>query len=79
MSEVFDSCLSRSPLTPERRSDRLSVVKIDTEKYPALATRYKVSGLPTVVLFKKGEPVDRIEGLPQKEQLIQRLQYFLGA
>lgn len=54
------------------------MVKIDTEKYPALASRYKVQGLPTVVLFKAGEPVDRIEGLPQKEQLIQRLQYFLG-
>lgn len=54
-------------------------MKIDTEKYPALASRYNVSGLPTLVLFKQGAAVDRVEGLPPKEQLLQRLQYFLSS
>lgn len=35
-------------------------VKIDTEKYPNLATRFNVYALPTLVLFENGKEVDRI-------------------
>lgn len=53
---------------------RLQVVKIDTDKYPQLATQYQVHALPTLVLFKSGQPVDRIEGVLPAEQIVQRLQ-----
>ena len=32
--------------------DRLQVVKIDTDKYPNLASKYQVEALPTLVLLK---------------------------
>lgn len=35
-------------------------VKIDTEKYPVLASEYKVEALPTFIIFYKGKPVDRV-------------------
>jgi len=54
--------------------DRLRIVKIDTEKYTELASRYSIEALPTLVLFKQGQPVDKIEGVMQVEQLVQRLQ-----
>jgi thioredoxin len=54
--------------------DRLRIVKIDTEKYTDLASQYKISALPTLVLFKQGQPVDRIEGVMQAQQLVQYLQ-----
>lgn len=57
----------------------MKLVKINTEKYPNIASKFKVEALPTIVLFKDGEPVDRIEGLPDTNQLVQRLKYFLGA
>lgn len=57
--------------------DRLRIVKIDTEKYSQLASQYEITALPTLVLFKKGEPVDKIEGVMQAAQLIQHLQQFL--
>jgi thioredoxin-like negative regulator of GroEL len=60
------------------RSEKVSIVKINTEKYPALASKYQINALPTLVLFKGGKPVDRVEGLPTAEQLRQRVQYFLG-
>jgi thioredoxin len=54
--------------------DSLQVVKINTDNYPDLATRYQIHALPTLVLFKRGEPIDRIEGVMMAEQLIQYLQ-----
>lgn len=58
-------------------SKRLQIVKIDTDKYPQLASNYQIQALPTLVLFKNGQPVDRIEGAMQAPDLIQRLQPFL--
>ncbi len=54
--------------------DRLQVVKIDTEKYEDLATDHHVYALPTLVLFKDGQPVQRFEGLVAAAQLIAQLQ-----
>lgn len=58
-------------------NNRIQVVKIDTDKYPRLASQYQIQALPTLVLFANGQPVDRIEGLLQAPQLIQRLQAHL--
>lgn len=57
-----------------RMKHQLRVVKIDTEKYPQLASDYQVYALPTLVLFKQGQPVERIEGVLPVDQLVQRLQ-----
>ena len=53
--------------------DRLQIVKIDTDKYPNLASKYQVEALPTLVLFKNGQPAEKIEGVQQAQQLIQHL------
>ena len=53
------------------------MVKINTETYPALASQYDINALPTCVLFKDGKPVDRIEGLLQTGQYIERINHFL--
>ncbi|HLO49909.1 MAG TPA: thioredoxin [Kamptonema sp.] len=61
----------------EQMRDRLQIVKIDSDKYEDLASQYHIYALPTLVLFKNGQQVDRIEGVLQTPQLIQRLQSFL--
>lgn len=40
-------------------NDKIQIVKIDTEKYPSIADKYKIQALPTFILFKDGEPFDR--------------------
>jgi thioredoxin len=57
--------------------DRIQVVKIDTEKYEDIATDHHVYALPTLVLFKGGQPVQRFEGLVAADQLIGQLEPFL--
>jgi len=41
----------------------VAVTKVDTEKYPDLATRFRIEGLPTLVLFVDGLEAARLEGL----------------
>jgi protein disulfide-isomerase len=54
--------------------NQVRIVKINTENYPELASQYQIHALPTLVLFKQGKPIDRIEGVLNAQQLIQRLQ-----
>uniref|UniRef100_A0A7S0S1S1 Thioredoxin domain-containing protein n=1 Tax=Chlamydomonas leiostraca TaxID=1034604 RepID=A0A7S0S1S1_9CHLO len=62
----------------QRLKGQIKIVKINTEKYPAIASQHKIQALPTLVLFKKGQAVDRIEGLLNEQQLVDRLNYFLA-
>jgi len=42
-------------------------VKLDTDANQNLAGKYQVSGIPCLILFKNGQPVDRIMGyVPEK-------------
>ncbi len=73
-------CQIMSPILEQvgaQLRDRLQVVKIDTDKYPQLASNYHIEALPTLVLFKNGEPAERIEGVMQAPQLIQHLQNLI--
>lgn len=56
----------------------VKVVKIDTEKYPQIASQHSIHALPTLVLFKQGQPVDRIEGVLTADQLVARVRGVLG-
>jgi thioredoxin len=69
-------CQMMSPILEQVSSylsDRLQVVKIDTDRYPSIASQYDIQALPTLVLFKNGQPVEKIEGVHQANQLIQHL------
>ncbi len=57
---------------------QLKIVKIDTDKYPQIASQQRIEALPTLVLFKAGQPVDRIKGVLSAEQLVARLRPQLG-
>ncbi|HRX16434.1 MAG TPA: thioredoxin [Spirochaetota bacterium] len=47
-------------------SGKVKVAKLDVDNASDLAQRFDVSGIPTVILFKGGKPVDRFSGaLPE--------------
>jgi thioredoxin len=54
--------------TPDAR-----VVKVDIDKSPQLAARYRVSSIPTVMVFKDGSVVARHTGLADQKKLRQLL------
>jgi thioredoxin 1 len=47
----------------------VKVVKIDTDKFAAIASKYDISSIPTMILFKNGQVVDRLVGLQQADKL----------
>jgi thioredoxin len=52
----------------------VKIVKIDTDKYPEIATQHQIHALPTLVLFKSGQPIDRIEGVLPAQDIVKKLQ-----
>jgi len=52
---------------------RLSVAKLNVDENPATAQKYQVMGIPTLILFKNGEAVERFVGYMPKEDLARRV------
>ncbi len=53
--------------------DRVKIVKIDSDKYPELATEHHVYALPTLILFKDGKQVEKMEGVLPLDRLTAKL------
>ena len=56
---------------------RLKVTKVNIDDHPGLATRYDIISIPTLILFKDGEPAVRIIGAKPKGQLVQEIDPFI--
>ncbi len=50
--------------------DVVRILKIDVDKSPAIARQYQVSGVPTLILFKNGQPIWRQSGVASRKQLV---------
>ena len=48
---------------------RLTVGKLNVDENPNTAGRFRILGIPTLLLFKGGEIVESVVGLADKEQL----------
>ncbi len=69
-------CKMQAPIledVKQRVGDKANVVKIDIDKNSALAARYHVQSIPTLILFRNGEPVWRAVGLQQADLLESKL------
>lgn len=65
-------CKVQSPIlekVKERVGDAGTIIKVDIDKNPELAARYRVQSVPTLILFKDGEPVWRTVGVQQPDLL----------
>lgn len=55
----------------EEYEGKLVVVKVNIDEDAELAARYQVMSIPTVLLFKDGQEIDRIIGFGGKEKYLQ--------
>lgn len=66
-------CKTLAPILKQVKDslgEHVSIIKIDVDKNQALASKYQVRGVPTLLLFKNGKQVWRQSGVLQKEELI---------
>lgn len=69
-------CKMVAPVLEEiaaEKSDVLRVAKIDVDENPATARDFQVVSIPTMILFKDGEPVKRIVGAKGKAALLREI------
>lgn len=57
--------------------DRLSVLKVDCDDSPAIASKYGIMSMPTVIVFHNGEPVEKLIGLRPKSVYAALLDRFV--
>jgi thioredoxin 1 len=60
------------------QSDRLRVVKLDSDEHPEISLRFGIMSLPTMLVFRDGVLVDRLVGARGKARLLQDLAGALG-
>ena len=56
---------------------RAKIVKIDVDTSAGLASKYEITGVPTLIYFKNGEVSDRIIGVAPKEVMLEKLEGLL--
>ncbi len=57
--------------------DSLAVVKVDVDRNQQLAETYDVRGIPTLMLFKNGKPVETVVGATTRDRLLNAIQPHL--
>lgn len=76
-AEWCGPCKMMSPILKEVKDElgeNVSIIKIDVDKNPSLASQYQVRGVPTLVLYNKGQQVWRQSGLLQKREIVSMIQ-----
>ena len=70
-------CRKLGPILEEVETELASKVKfakINTDENIEMAKQYQVSGLPTLMIFKNGQPVERLVGLMPKSSIITNIE-----
>lgn len=65
-------CKMQLPIVEELATElegQAVIAKINVDEEPELASQFGVMSIPTLILFKDGQPVDKMVGLQSKDSL----------
>jgi thioredoxin 1 len=80
-AEWCHPCNQLDPIVEELASEwdgKVSIFKLDIDVNINSAMRFGVMGVPTLLLFVAGEPVERLTGYVPKKRIIAKLKPHLG-
>lgn len=69
-------CKMQGPILEQLKNkvgDAANIVKVDVDRNADLSAKYQIRSVPTLIVFKNGEPVWRASGLQQLEVLEEKL------
>ncbi|MCD8540581.1 MAG: thioredoxin [Leadbetterella sp.] len=72
-------CKTLAPMLNELKhkvGDDAAILKVDVDINPAIAQQYKIQGVPTLILFKNGQPLWRQSGVVPVHQLEQLIHQY---
>ncbi|HEY5649060.1 MAG TPA: thioredoxin [Nitrospiria bacterium] len=75
-------CRMVAPIVEELAKEyegKLRVFKLNTDENPEVAGRYQIMGIPTLLFFKDGNPVDKVVGAASKKQFQEKIDALLSA
>ncbi len=75
-AEWCGPCKMIAPIVEEIADEyagRLTVAKLDADQYGDILMKYQIMGIPTLILFKGGMPVERIVGYQDKNRIVKKL------
>jgi thioredoxin 1 len=80
-AEWCGPCRMVSPIVDEiaqEHGDKLKVMKLNVDENPGTAREYGIMSIPTLMVFKGGQPDKRIVGAKGKAALLQDLSAYVG-
>ena len=75
-AEWCGPCRALSPILDELAKDlggKLKVVKVNVDEAQELAAQFNILSIPTMIVFKNGEPVNQLAGAMSKDQLLAKI------
>ena len=79
-AEWCGPCKMIAPVLEELAGDydgKADILKLDVDENPSTAAKYEVMSIPTLIVFKDGEAVDKVVGFQPKENLAEVLDKHL--
>lgn len=62
----------------EEYSEKISIVKLNTDENPQITQKYGITGIPTMNVYVGGEVVKTVVGALPKQKLVRELEAYLG-
>lgn len=72
-------CRIMSPVLEEIHSEldgEATICKLNVDDFPEIASKYAISTIPTMVLFKNGEEIERLIGVRPKSDVVNMIERF---
>lgn len=79
-AEWCGPCKAIAPILNElahEQAGKLRIAKLNVDDNPDVTRRFEVMGIPTLIVFKDGQPAKRLMGAKSKGQLLEELAPFL--